>query len=168
DYEYILSPLCATDGSVEAVVATLRDITERKDAEEAWQLAKEAAELANRAKSAFLANMSHELRTPLNSILGFAQIMEPSPDLTVENRENMRIIRRSGEHLLTLINEVLDLSKIEAGRMTLNPKNFDLYRLLDDLQDMFQLRVQTQELQLCFQRDADVPQYVRTDDIKLR
>jgi CheY-like chemotaxis protein len=80
----------------------------------------------------------------------------------------MRIIRRSGEHLLTLINEVLDLSKIEAGRMTIDPKNFDLYRLLDDLQDMFQLRALSQELQLLFQREDGVPRYVRTDDIKLR
>ncbi len=180
------TPIFDDSGNIAYAIAAFQDISDRKQAEkiladyqqtleaqidertEQLQQAKEAAEAANKAKSTFLANMSHELRTPLNSILGFAQIMEPSPDLTVENRENMRIIRRSGEHLLTLINEVLDLSKIEAGRMTLHPKNFDLYRLLDDLQDMFQLRVHNQELQLRFERDADVPQYVRTDDIKLR
>ncbi|WP_242717998.1 PAS domain-containing hybrid sensor histidine kinase/response regulator [Microcoleus vaginatus] len=160
--------VCDEAGNLLYYEGFIKDITDNKQAEIKMQQAKEAAEAANKAKSTFLANMSHELRTPLNSILGFAQIMEPSPDLTVENRENMRIIRRSGEHLLTLINEVLDLSKIEAGRMTLNPKNFDLYRLLDDLQDMFQLRVHNQQLQLRFQRNADVPQYVRTDDIKLR
>ncbi|MEG3919674.1 response regulator [Microcoleus sp. T3_A4] len=180
------TPIFDASGNIVYAIAAFQDISDRKQAEkiladyhhtleaqidertEQLQQAVLAAEAANKAKRTFLANMSHELRTPLNSILGFAQIMEPSPDLTVENRENMRIIRRSGEHLLTLINEVLDLSKIEAGRMTLNPKNFDLYRLLDDLQDMFQLRAQTQELQLRFDRDSDVPQYVRTDDIKLR
>ncbi|MEG4008081.1 response regulator [Microcoleus sp. Pol11C1] len=180
------TPIFDASGNIVYAIAAFQDISDRKQAEkilaeyhhtleaqidertEQLQQAALAAEAANKAKSTFLANMSHELRTPLNSILGFAQIMEPSPDLTVENRENMRIIRRSGEHLLSLINEVLDLSKIEAGRMTLNPTDFDLYRLLDDLQDMFQLRVENQELQLRFQRDADVPQYVRTDDIKLR
>ncbi|MEG4987472.1 response regulator [Microcoleus sp. BR0-C5] len=180
------TPIFDASGNIVYAIAAFQDISDRKQAEkiladyhhtleaqidertEQLQQAALAAQAANKAKSTFLANMSHELRTPLNSILGFAQIMEPSPNLTVENRENMRIIRRSGEHLLTLINEVLDLSKIEAGRMTLDSKNFDLYRLLDDLQDMFQLRVENQELQLRFQRDADVPQYVRTDDIKLR
>ncbi|MEG4969979.1 response regulator [Microcoleus sp. B6-A1] len=180
------TPIFDASGNIVYAIAAFQDISDRKQAEkiladyhhtleaqidertEQLQQAALAAEAANKAKSTFLANMSHELRTPLNSILGFAQIMEPSPNLTVENRENMRIIRRSGEHLLSLINEVLDLSKIEAGQMTLDPKNFDLYRLLDDLQDMFQLRVENQELQLRFQRDADVPQYVRTDDIKLR
>ncbi|NQE32800.1 response regulator [Microcoleus asticus] len=180
------TPIFDASGNVAYAIAAFQDISDRKQAEkiladyqrtleaqidertEQLQQAKQAAEAANTAKSTFLANMSHELRTPLNSILGFAQIMEPSPNLTLENRENMRIIRRSGEHLLTLINEVLDLSKIEAGRMTIDPKIFDLYRLLEDLQDMFQLRAQNQELQLLFQRDPDVPQYVRTDDIKLR
>lgn len=180
------TPIFDASGNVAYAIAAFQDISDRKQAEkiladyqrtleaqidertEQLQQAKQAAEAANKAKSTFLANMSHELRTPLNSILGFAQIMEPSPNLSVENRENLRIIRRSGEHLLTLINEVLDLSKIEAGRMTVDPKIFDLYRLLEDLQDMFQLRAQNQELQLLFQRDPDVPQYVRTDDIKLR
>ncbi|MEG4585837.1 response regulator [Microcoleus sp. MOSTC5] len=180
------TPIFDASGNVAYAIAAFQDISDRKQAEkiladyqrtleaqidertEQLQQAALAAEAANTAKSTFLANMSHELRTPLNSILGFAQIMEPSPNLTLENRENMRIIRRSGEHLLTLINEVLDLSKIEAGRMTIDPKIFDLYRLLDDLQDMFQLRAQNQELQLLFQRAPDVPQYVRTDDTKLR
>ena len=180
------TPIFDASGNIVYAIAAFQDISDRKQSEkiladyqhtleaqidertEQLQQAALAAEAANKAKSTFLANMSHELRTPLNSILGFAQIMEPSPNLTVENRENMRIIHRSGEYLLTLINQALDLSKIEAGRMMIDPKNFDLYRLLDDLQDMFQLRAKSQELQLLFEREAEVPQYVRTDDVKLR
>ena len=96
------------------------------------QQAKEAAEAANKAKSTFLANMSHELRSPLNAVIGFAQVMIRSQTLSPENQEDVAIILRSGEHLLALINQVLDLSKIEAGRTTLNAKSFDLYQLIDD------------------------------------
>jgi len=141
---------------------------ERNRAAEALQKAKERAEAANRAKSEFLANMSHELRTPLNAILGFSQLMIRDQNTPREARENLGIISRSGEHLLTLINDVLDLSKIEAGRTTLNERNFDLYCLLEDLKDMFQLRAEAKELQLVFDRSSDVPQYIRTDEIKLR
>ncbi|MBE9187566.1 response regulator [Microcoleus sp. LEGE 07076] len=180
------TPIFDASGNIVYAIAVFQDISDRKQAEkiladyqqtlevqieertEQLQQAALAAEAANKAKSTFLANMSHELRTPLNSILGFAQIMEPSPNFTLENRENLRIIHRSGEHLLTLINQALDLSKIEAGRMAIDPKNFDLYRLLDDLQDMFLLRAESQELQLLFEREPDVPQYVLTDDVKLR
>ncbi|MCU0544914.1 MAG: response regulator [Oscillatoriaceae cyanobacterium Prado104] len=179
-------PIFDNSGNVAYAIAVIQDISQRKELErflanyqrtleaeiaertEQLQQAVSAAESANRAKSTFLANMSHELRTPLNAILGFAQIIEPSPNLTVEDRENLRIIHRSGELLLTLINQVLDLAKIEAGRMGLFPSNFDLYRLLDDLQNMFQLRAKRQELELFFQRSTDLPQYVRTDEIKLR
>ncbi|MBD1810021.1 AAA family ATPase [Microcoleus sp. FACHB-SPT15] len=126
------------------------------------------AEAANQAKSTFLANMSHELRTPLNAILGFSQLISRSRSLPSEHQENLGIITRSGEHLLSLINQVLDLSKIEAGRTTLNETSFDLHRLLDDLEDMFQLKAEDQGLQLLFERTPDVPQFVRTDEVKLR
>jgi signal transduction histidine kinase len=92
--------------------------------------------------------MSHELRTPLNAILGFSQLMNRGTNLNGEQQENLSIIIRSGEHLLAPINQVLDLSKIEAGRLTLNEHNFDLYRLLDDLDDMFHLRADDKQLQL--------------------
>jgi CHASE2 domain-containing sensor protein/CheY-like chemotaxis protein len=130
--------------------------------------AEDAATAANQAKSTFLANMSHELRTPLNVILGFSQLIGRSPDLPPEQQEHLTIISRSGEHLLTLINQLLDLSKIEAGRATLNETAFDLHYLLADLQNMFRLKADSKRLQLLFHRTPDVPQYVRTDEVKLR
>ena len=130
--------------------------------------AKEKADAANQAKSKFIANMSHELRSPLNAILGFTQIMTRSQSLPLEHQESVSIINRSGEHLLTLINNVLDLSKIEAGRITLNEKNFDLHRLLDDIHDMFQLKVNDKGLQLLLESAENLPRYIRTDEVKLR
>jgi predicted ATPase/signal transduction histidine kinase/CheY-like chemotaxis protein/tRNA A-37 threonylcarbamoyl transferase component Bud32 len=130
--------------------------------------AEESAQVANQAKSTFLANMSHELRSPLNAILGFAQILTRSQRLDKENQENVGIISRSGEHLLSLINQVLDLSKIEAGRTTLNENHFDFYRLLDDLEDMFHLKADDKHLQLLFEREPTVPQYLYTDEVKVR
>ena len=132
------------------------------------EVAKDKAEVANQAKSAFIANMSHELRSPLNAILGFAQIMTRSQTLPKEHRESVSIINRSGEHLLTLINNVLDLSKIEAGRVTLNEKNFDLHRLLDDIHDMFQLKAADKDLQLLLEPADNLPRYIRADEVKLR
>jgi signal transduction histidine kinase/FixJ family two-component response regulator len=110
------------------------------------------AEAANQAKSAFIANMSHELRSPLNAVIGFSQLMLRTKDLPTEHYENASIIYRSGDYLLTLINNILDLSKIEAGKSTLNSQNFDLYLLLDDIEDMLQLRATNAGLNFVFER----------------
>jgi CheY-like chemotaxis protein len=137
------------------------EIIERKKAEE-------AAAAASLAKSQFVANMSHELRTPLNAILGFTQVMSRDSLLSHENLENLRIINRSGQHLLELINDVLDLSKIEAGIIGLDERSFDLYQLLDTLEEMFQIKAETKKMQLRFSVEANVPQYIKTDEKKLR
>jgi signal transduction histidine kinase/CheY-like chemotaxis protein len=142
--------------------------TELADSNQQLEVAKEKAEVANQVKSTFIANMSHELRSPLNAILGFAQLMTRSQSLSPEHRDSVGIISRSGEHLLTLINNILDLSKIEAGRTTLNPKNFDLYRLLEDIREMFQLKAEEKGLQLLVEYADNLPRYVRTDAVKLR
>jgi signal transduction histidine kinase/DNA-binding response OmpR family regulator len=132
------------------------------------KLAKEAADAANRAKSEFLANMSHELRTPLNAILGFTQLMQQDQSLTVDHQKYIDIINHSGEHLLALINDVLEMSKIETGKITLHETEFDLYKLLSSLEAMFQLKGQSKGLQLIFDYDVTLPQYIKTDESKLR
>jgi two-component system sensor histidine kinase/response regulator len=161
------------------VIIIVRDITERKQAEatlqektqrekELLKLAKETAESANRAKSEFLANMSHELRTPLNAIIGFTQVLNEDPSLSPQNQQHIEIIYRAGEHLLELINDILEMSKIEAGRTTLNLEDFDLIHLLDILEEMLQLKAQVKGLQLIFDIDNNVPRFVNTDAAKLR
>ena len=130
--------------------------------------AKNAAELANRTKSEFLANMSHELRTPLNAILGFSRLLNRESSLTSQQQENIGIINRSGEHLLSLINDVLDLAKIESGKMTLYPHDFDLYALLDLIEEMLALKAESKGLTLIVERSGDLPRYINTDDKKLR
>ncbi|MEL6162158.1 MAG: histidine kinase dimerization/phospho-acceptor domain-containing protein, partial [Cyanobacteria bacterium J06627_32] len=127
-----------------------------------------AAEVANRVKSEFLANMSHELRSPLNAIIGFAQIMSRDRALPGELRSDVKIIHNSGEHLLGLINNVLDMSKIEAGRTTLTTSDFDLYSLLDELQHLFQLKATQKSLRYDISYSPDVPQWIHTDPGKLR
>ncbi|PSB34128.1 CHASE4 domain-containing protein [Stenomitos frigidus] len=150
------------------VLVIVRDITDRKHAEAALRSSVAAAEAANRSKSVFLANMSHELRTPLNVILGFSQLLLRGGDLNAQQQEYLDIINRGGEHLLTLINDVLEMSKIEAGRVSLNPTDLDFYGLLNWLYQMFQMKAQAKGLQLLLEQTPDLPQFIHADESKLR
>lgn len=130
--------------------------------------AKEDAEQANIAKSSFLAHMSHELRTPLNVILGFSQVMYRDLTVTPQHQETLRIINQSGEHLLALINDVLEITKIEAGKTSLKTDSFDLHYLLDSLAEMFNFKAKSKGLRLVFERSPDVPIYIQSDLGKVR
>ncbi|MEG4069514.1 PAS domain S-box protein [Microcoleus sp. Pol11C2] len=156
------------DGKPLRMIGTHKDISDRKQKELALQHAREAAEAANLAKSTFLANMSHELRTPLNVILGFAQVMTHDSSLTPNQKEDLQTIRRSGDHLLSLINDVLDLSKIESGHCTVEHSGLDLIALLHSLRNMLAERASSKGLDLCFEIAPEVPQFMLVDAQKLR
>lgn len=141
---------------------------ERQTFENEIQLARESADAANRAKSEFLANISHELRTPLNSILGFTQLLLSEHNIAPTSRDYLDIVYRSGEHLLALINDVLEMSKIEAGKLSLMMHPFDLHDLLHNLEEMFSLRAIAKNIALSLQIAPTVPQYIETDESKLR
>ncbi|NEO82845.1 MAG: PAS domain S-box protein [Spirulina sp. SIO3F2] len=146
----------------------LEDISDRIRSAVELQQAKETAEQANRAKSDFLAKMSHELRTPLNVILGFTQLLQRQINLTPPQQEHLTTINRSGEHLLGLINDVLDLAKIEARRIPIHKNPFDLHQFCDRLYEMLHLKAVGQGLNLLFERHPDTPRYICTDEGKLR
>ena len=168
------------------VLGIARDITIRKHAEEEvarnreglekivrertkeLEDAKLAADAANSAKSTFLAHMSHEIRTPINAIMGFSQLMQRDDTLASQQRQHLDVINRSGEHLLALITDILEMSKIEAGRTTLNPMTFSLLSLFEDLELMFRMRTEAKKLTFAVEGLGHIPRYVEGDEGKLR
>jgi PAS domain S-box-containing protein len=163
-----IAPIRNREGEVTHYVAVKADISERRRLEEDLQKAKSLADAANRAKSLFLSNMSHEIRTPLNAILGFSQLLLREPTVTPSQRQYLETINRSGENLLSLINEILDISKIEAGRMTLNPGRFNLRLLLADLEKLFRLRTEAKHLHFLCEYSNALPVQVLSDEGKVR
>jgi len=180
------APLYDQHGELAGAIESIRDITERKRAETALKeahdmlertvedrtqelrIAMEHAEAANKAKSVFLSNMSHELRTPLNAILGYSRLMQRDPSNSPVQREHLETINRSGEHLLSLINDVLEISKIEAQRIHIEADSFDLRRLFADIYSMFRLKAEAKKLQFTLNGMEVLPHCALTDEGKLR
>ncbi|MBI3894029.1 MAG: response regulator [Candidatus Wallbacteria bacterium] len=161
-------PILDEQGNPVYLLGISEDITDRKAAQEALRQAKESADAANKAKSLFLANMSHEIRTPMNAILGFTQLLQHDPTATPDQLKSLDLIMASGEHLLSLINDVLEMSKIEAGRLVVDRIRFDLHAMLADVEAMFHLRAESKGLKLEFQVGSRVPRGLFVDQGKLR
>jgi signal transduction histidine kinase/DNA-binding NarL/FixJ family response regulator len=169
-----ISPIKSRDGNTTHYVAVKEDVTSRKQMENELRFAKEiaedaqrASESANQAKSQFLANMSHELRTPLNGILGYAQILKQANDLNNSQRKGVDIIERSGKHLLNLINDILDLSKIEAQKIELTETPIQLSAFLDELGAIIRIQAEKKGLAFHLDRASDLPAAIRADEKRL-
>ena len=166
--DWVSNPICNENGTLLGMVVTVWDITERKKTQEEMAQAKEVAESANRAKSEFLANMSHELRTPLNGILGYAQILKRDDTLSEQTQSGIDVIQRSGDHLLTLINDILDLSKIEARKLELQLSAFHFPSFLQNIVDVIRIRAEQAGLSFVYESKSSLPTGVLGDEKRLR
>ncbi|MCD6460731.1 cache domain-containing protein [bacterium] len=156
------------NGNIMGLIGSILDITKLKQIEYSLRKAKRKAETANLAKSIFLANMSHELRTPLNAILGYSQFMREDVSLSASQQDNMKIINKSGEHLLELINKVLEISKIETKQISLHITPFNLHAMLNDICSMFRLKIERKGLRFNVIGIKKIPQLVKTDKIRFQ
>jgi PAS domain S-box-containing protein len=163
-----ISPVFDGKGNIINYVAIKDDITEHKRRDTELRKAKEEAERANATKSIFLANMSHEIRTPMNAILGFSQLLLRDSSIPAQQGEYLGIINRSGEHLLDLINDILEISKIEAGRVNINPTSFSLNEFIEDLRNLFRSRMEEKGLKFLIDNKANNLNYIISDEKKLR
>jgi len=167
--DYISTPIYNNESTIlEGSVVVFSDITKRKEYENQLKKATQEAQKANRSKSIFLTNMSHELRTPLNAILGFTSLLKKSQKLEENEKQNVNTIYSSGQHLLSLINEILEFAKIEAGKINITANDFNLFRLLEEIESMFTSRCEAKGLEFRLNIDKDVPQYIRCDEKRLR
>ncbi|MET0104609.1 MAG: ATP-binding protein [Sedimenticola sp.] len=149
-------------------VGTALDVTEQMLIEKSLRAAKDEADASNRAKSVFLANMSHELRTPLNAVIGFSRLVRDSDHLTEKQRESMDIFNSSGIHLLRLIDDVLDIAKIEVGHVTLETAVFNLHQMLIHVMDMLKQSAEDKQLNLSFEKEPGLPEYIIGDEMKIQ
>lgn len=162
------SRLVAQEESQRQTRLLTEEIVAHERTDQALQTAKESAEAANQAKSRYLTGISHELRSPLNAILGYAQLLEKDPSIPVHRKEALSVIRRGGEHLADLIEGLLDISKIEAGRLDLNRDQVRISVLMDQLVHMFRLQAEAKGLEFEYQCLDRIPEFVRTDEKRLR
>ena len=166
--ELFVQPVFDSAGEFINCRVFLSDISERKKAAEALATALQEANRANRAKSEFLAHMSHEIRTPMNIILGNTQLLQREMDLPEKAKNKITTINQSGEHLLTILNEILDLAKVESGQMEVHLEKFGLNRLLDDLNHLFHPSAQAKQLSLTLKTDDHLPEFIQGDQQKIR
>jgi len=156
-------------GDMIGAVQIFKENTQKMiSSEQQIKLAMREATSANKAKSIFLARMSHELRTPLNAILGFTNLLKKSQNINEQEKKNLDVIKRSGNHLLNIINEILELSKIEAGKIELIPKTFELHELIKDIESMFAFRCESKSLTFNLNVDANVPNIIKADEQRLK
>ncbi|BAZ15093.1 integral membrane sensor hybrid histidine kinase [Calothrix sp. NIES-4071] len=167
-WDSVVGAIKDDDGRVIGLLRSSRNINEQKEKTQALQEAKQAADKANQAKSEFLASMSHELRTPLNGILGYTQILQREKGLTAKQQSGLTVIHECGSHLLTLINDILDLSKIEAQKMELFNSSFHFASFLQGVVEICRIRAEQKGIYFAYQTSQNLPSAIHTDEKRLR